>query len=90
MKFTVPVKRFKKNILSKHSVWRPAGGSGGHYLFSQVWFATVHDVLQADWQEAWHSPQPPLQAFSFTDDLVRLFTCFIFSLPLINIIERHN
>ena len=30
------------------------------YLFSlrHFWFATVQDVLQADWQEAWHSPQP--------------------------------
>jgi hypothetical protein len=24
----------------------------------QVWLATVQEVLQADWQEAWHSPQP--------------------------------
>lgn len=31
------------------------------YLFSffaHFWFATVQDVLHADWQEAWHSPQP--------------------------------
>jgi len=30
------------------------------YLFSQAWFATVHDVLHADWQDVWHSPQPPV------------------------------
>jgi hypothetical protein len=23
---------------------------------------TVQDVLQADWQEVWHSPQPPVIA----------------------------
>src|SRR5699024_12813787 len=27
--------------------------------FLQLWLATVQLVLQADWQEAWHSPQPP-------------------------------
>jgi hypothetical protein len=26
--------------------------------FSHRWFATVQDVLQADWQDVWHSPQP--------------------------------
>ena len=33
----------------------------GNYLrhFSQGWFATPQDVLHADWQEVWHSPQPP-------------------------------
>jgi len=56
-----------------------------YFLFSQVRFATVHEVLHADWQEAWHSPQPPLQALSFTDDFVRLFTCFIFLSLLISL-----
>ena len=31
-----------------------------YLLFSHFWFATPQDVLQADWQEVWHSPQPPL------------------------------
>jgi len=39
-------------------------------LFSQGWFATPHDVLQADWHDVWHSPQPP----SFT-----LFSRFLVS-----------
>jgi len=26
---------------------------------SHFWLATVQEVLQADWQEAWHFPQPP-------------------------------
>ena len=25
---------------------------------SQFWLATVQDVLHADWQDVWHSPQP--------------------------------
>lgn len=33
-------------------------------LRSHLWLATVQEVLQADWQEAWHSPQPPLTALS--------------------------
>jgi hypothetical protein len=27
--------------------------------FSHGWFATPQEVLHADWQEVWHSPQPP-------------------------------
>ena len=42
---------------------RTSGGISvfGNYLrhFSQGWFATPQDVLHADWQEVWHSPQPP-------------------------------
>ena len=29
-------------------------------LFSHCWLATPQEVLQADWQEVWHSPQPPV------------------------------
>jgi hypothetical protein len=28
-------------------------------FFMQAWLPTVQDVLQADWQEVWHSPHPP-------------------------------
>jgi hypothetical protein len=35
------------------------------YWFSHFWLATVQEVLQADWQEVWHSPQPPLAALAF-------------------------
>ena len=34
------------------------------FLFSQAWFAIPQLVLQADWQEVWHSPQPPFLALS--------------------------
>jgi len=33
------------------------------FVFSHSWFATVQDVLQADWHEVWHSPQPLLVVF---------------------------
>jgi hypothetical protein len=33
------------------------------FVFSHSWFATVQDVLQADWHEVWHSPQPLLTVF---------------------------
>ena len=31
-------------------------------LFSHCWFAMPQLVLQADWQDVWHSPQPPFFA----------------------------
>ena len=33
-------------------------------LFSHFWLAMPQLVLQADWQEVWHSPQPPFLADS--------------------------
>ena len=36
----------------------------GQSLFSHCWFAMPQLVLQADWQEVWHSPQPPFTALS--------------------------
>jgi hypothetical protein len=42
-----------------------------HYylaVFTHFWFATVQEVLHADWQEAWHSPQAV-----FSPDLMQGF-----------------
>jgi hypothetical protein len=33
-------------------------------VFSQDWLATPQLVLQADWQDVWHSPHPPFLALS--------------------------
>ena len=33
-------------------------------VFSHFWLAIPQLVLQADWQEVWHSPQPPFLALS--------------------------
>jgi hypothetical protein len=48
---------------------KSAACSGGGFLialsyFSHFWLATPQLVLQADWQEVWHSPQPPFLALS--------------------------
>ena len=46
-------------------------------LFSQRWLAMPQLVLQADWQEVWHSPQPPLAALSQRLRVFRVTICFI-------------
>ena len=43
-------------------------------FFWQVWLATVQEVLQADWQEVWHSPQPAPAALRQADWMVLI--CF--------------
>ena len=47
------------------------------FSFWHFWFATVQEVLQADWQEAWHSPQPPLAQLSFRFALFKVLTWLI-------------
>ena len=49
--------------------------------FSQVWFPTVQDVLHADWQDVWHSPQPPFFMLFFKVLELKVFTCFMVSFP---------
>jgi len=48
-----------------------------YYWFSHFWLATVQEVLQADWQEVWHSPQPPLAALAFRVAPFKVWICFI-------------
>ena len=50
--------------------------------FSQVWFPTVQDVLQADWQDVWHSPHPPFLIVFCNFLVFNVFTCFIRISPL--------
>jgi hypothetical protein len=47
--------------------------------FSHFWLETVQEVLHADWQEAWHSPQPPLAALSFRFASFNVLICFTLS-----------
>jgi hypothetical protein len=47
------------------------------FFFSHFWLATVQLVLQADWQLAWHSPQPAFKDFFAYVDLLSVFTFFI-------------
>jgi len=53
----------------------------GNYLFSQDWFATVQDVLHADWQDVWHSPQPPVASVFCKDAAFNVLTSFIVNIP---------
>ena len=48
-----------------------------YLAFSQLWFPTVQEVLQADWQDVWHSPQPPFFMDSFKSLVVKVLICFI-------------
>ena len=51
-----------------------------HYLFlhcSHCWFATLQEVLLADWQEVWHSPQPPFLADSTRFLVSKVWILFI-------------
>lgn len=49
-------------------------------------FATPQDVLHADWQDVWHSPQPPCFAVSFRFALLSVCTCFITTSSSLNFI----
>lgn len=48
-----------------------------YLAFSQLWLPTVQEVLQADWQEVWHSPQPPFFIDSFKSLVDNVLICFI-------------
>ena len=56
------------------------------FLFSHCWLAMPQLVLQADWQEVWHSPQPPFLALSQRLRVFRVLICFmvISSIPQIS------
>jgi hypothetical protein len=45
----------------------------------------VHDVLQADWQEVWHSPQP-FPAVTFNEGFAIVFMCFIVIIVLSDVL----
>ena len=44
-------------------------------LFSHCWLAMPQLVLQADWQEVWHSPQPPFLALSHRSRVSMVLMC---------------
>ena len=47
------------------------------YLCSQLWFPTVQDVLHADWQDVWHSPQPPFFTVFCKLFVFKVLMCFM-------------
>jgi hypothetical protein len=46
-------------------------------LRSHFWLATVQEVLQADWQDVWHSPHPAFFRSLFNAELLSVLMCFI-------------
>ena len=50
-------------------------------LLSHFWLAMPQEVLQADWQEVWHSPQPPFFALSQRLRVSIVLICFIVNIP---------
>ena len=46
-------------------------------VFSHCWLAIPQLVLQADWQEVWHSPHPPFLALSQRLRVSIVSICFI-------------
>ena len=57
-----------------------------YLAFSQLWFPTVQEVLQADWQDVWHSPQPPFFIVSFRFFVVNVLILFTIYTILLSII----
>ena len=59
---------FSRRFAAANQKRRPKGGASFadayRASFSHFWLATPQLVLQADWQEVWHSPQPPFFALS--------------------------
>ena len=47
------------------------------FVLSHFWFAIPQLVLQADWQDVWHSPQPPFLALSHKLRVSIVLMCFI-------------
>jgi len=47
-------------------------------FFSHCWFAMPQLVLHADWQEVWHSPQPPFLALSHRLRVSMVLICVMF------------
>jgi hypothetical protein len=49
--------------------------------FWQAWLATVQLVLQADWQDVWHSPQPPVCTDFCSDAVLIVLMCLAICFP---------
>ena len=47
------------------------------FLLSQLWLPTVQLVLQADWQDVWHSPHPPFLTVLESFFVLSVLICFM-------------
>ena len=61
-------------------------------VLSHCWFAIPQLVLQADWQEVWHSPQPPFFALSQRLRVSIVLMCFMMdtSIKILRFIISQN
>lgn len=67
----------------------PAPRRTENYLTaSHFWLATVQEVLQADWQEDWHLPQPPLAAVALRSALLMVVMCFKRNTSFLSYVSR--
>jgi hypothetical protein len=55
--------------------------AGAYLHFSQTWLATPQEVLHADWQEVWHSPQPPVLRVLFRSRVLSVLILFMVTTP---------
>ena len=55
-----------------------------YFVFSHFWFAIPQEVLHADWQDVWHSPQPSLRTLSFMSFVLIVLILFIILSPCRN------
>ena len=53
----------------------PYLSSVADFSFSHFWFETALEVLTADWQDTWHSPQPYLELHLIRPLLLMIFKC---------------
>ena len=54
---------------------------------SHFWFAMPQLVLQADWQEVWHSPQPPFLALSHRLRVSMVLICSMVSPSILKFMQ---
>jgi len=56
---------------------------------SQAWLPTVHEVLQADWHEVWHSPQPPIHESALQGCAAQCFDVLFHPYRLLALLYPH-
>jgi len=65
--------------VAAYTGWRraPLLGKRAPSYFLHAWFPRVHDVLHADWQEVWHSRQPPVAAVPLRSAAMIVLICLV-------------
>ena len=69
-------------LLDGNSAYLFCGYENYLFSFSHFWFATPQLVLQSDWHEVWHSPQPPFLALSQREAVFNVLILSILFSPI--------